>query len=357
MPTRRTPSALALTLLALTLPAGCGGLRLHTIDAAYRKPSNVAVFFTVENSKDQPISGLTADQFKIYEDGKLISLYESNQTIVSPEIAAEHYTLLLVDMSASVTESDTVPFIVQAASEFTAQLEQYHKVAVFAFDGSAEIHKIQDFTSNSSASARGVTALASFRPRDPSTNLHGAMVEATKHLNKAVERAKTPLRFGTLVVFTDGTDRASRVSNGDMMKAITESNLDVFAIGVGSEIDEKTLSNLGRNGYARASDAEAIVNAFAAVTERILQWTQSHYLLSYCSPSRSGIHEVTVEAKTEADGAGKLTYQFDAAGFGPRCDPNTPPPFDTSGARGFKNRGRQQRTGIKLEIKASASVK
>jgi von Willebrand factor type A domain len=350
----RPPVALAVVFLALS--PGCSGLRLNTIDAAYRKPSNVAVFFTVEDRNDVPVAGMTADQFKIYEDGKLISLYESNQTIVNPEIAAEHYTLLLVDMSASITESDTVPFIVQAASEFTAQLEQYHKVAVFAFDGSKEIHKIQDFTASAGASRRGVTALASFQPRDPSTNLHGAMVEATKHLNEAVEKAKTPLRFGTLVVFTDGTDRAARVSNSDMMQALSESNVDVFAIGVGSEIDEKTLSGLGRNGYARASDAESIINAFAAVTDRILHWTQSHYLLSYCSPSRSGTHEVTIEAATEANGSGKLKYSFDANGFGPRCDPNSPPPFDTSGKRGFKNRGRQQRTGIKLEIKASASA-
>lgn len=345
-------------VLASVLALGgtaCGGLRLNQLDAAYRKPSNVALFFTVEERGGVPVAGLTAESFRIYEDGNLISLYESQQTIVSPEIAAEHYTLLLMDMSASVTESDNVPFVVEAATAFTAELERHHKVAVFAFDGSEKIHKIQDFAS-AGASRRGVSALSSFSPRDPSTNLHGAIVEAIKHLDQAVEKARAPLRFGTLVVFTDGTDRAGRVTNRAMSDALDDSNLDVFAIGVGSEIDEKTLSQIGRNGYALAADSGSLVNAFSAVTERIVQWTKSHYLLSYCSPSRSGSHQVTVEANKDGAGKGKLSFQFDATGFGPKCNPSQPPPFDTTGKRGFKPR-RPERTGIRLEIKGAAAAK
>ena len=43
-----------------------------------------------------------------------MSVHESQQTIINPEVAAEHYTLLLVDMSGSVTESDQVPLLVTA---------------------------------------------------------------------------------------------------------------------------------------------------------------------------------------------------------------------------------------------------
>ena len=84
-----------------TLPFGCAGMRLSKLDAAYRKPSNVAVFFTVESRGGVPVAGLTAESFRIYEDGKVISLYESQQTIVNPEIAAEHYSAGLKIDSAS----------------------------------------------------------------------------------------------------------------------------------------------------------------------------------------------------------------------------------------------------------------
>ena len=91
------------------MSVGCGGgLKLTKVDAAYRKPSNVAVFFAVQNSDDEPVADMVATDFKIYEDGRVVSIDESRQTIVNPEVAAVHQTLLLVDMSASVTESDQV---------------------------------------------------------------------------------------------------------------------------------------------------------------------------------------------------------------------------------------------------------
>ena len=91
-----------LVLAALSLLAGCAGLQLTTIKATQNRPSNVAVYFKVQDSSGEPMGGLTADRFRIYEDDQLVSQYESKQTILNPEVAAVHYTLLLVDMSGSV---------------------------------------------------------------------------------------------------------------------------------------------------------------------------------------------------------------------------------------------------------------
>lgn len=341
-------------LLALTL-AGCGGLRLSMVDSAYRTPSNVAVYFTVDTASGEPVAGLTAEQFRIYEDGSLVSVAESNQTIVNPELAAEHYTLLLVDMSGSVSESDQVPLIEEAATEFTSSLEEHQRVAVYAFDGSEDIHTITPFTRSAGAANAGVGRISGFTPRDPSTNLHGAVVSAIAELDQAIERSDVPLRFGTVVVFTDGTDRAARVTRDAMGDAIEASAYDFFAIGVGDEIDEGTLSAVGREGYVAVSDRTAIRDAFTEISQRIVQMTQRYYLLSYCSPARAGEHRVTVEAVTEG-GSGSLTYEFDATGFGPRCNPDQPPPFDTSrpGAAP-RTRGRRQR-GERLEVRARATA-
>src|SRR2546425_1096411 len=99
----------ALPLAAASVLALGGCLHLELVDASVRKPSNVAVYFSVVDTKKQPVPNLAADQFKIYEDGKLVSVYESKQTILNPEVAAVQYTLLLVDMSGSVVESGGVP--------------------------------------------------------------------------------------------------------------------------------------------------------------------------------------------------------------------------------------------------------
>src|ERR1700722_19493191 len=95
-----------------------------------QKPSNVAIYFKVRNIDGDPVGGLTADKFRIYEDGQLVSQYESKQTILNPEVAAAHYTLLLVDMSGSVSDSGTVPDLVRAVSTFADRVEKSEHVAI-----------------------------------------------------------------------------------------------------------------------------------------------------------------------------------------------------------------------------------
>lgn len=367
--TSRSNTLASITVLAavVALSSACGGgLRLTLVDAAHRAPSNVAMYFTVDTSGGEPVGGLVATDFRIYEDDALVSVDESKQTIINPEVAAEHFTLLLVDMSGSVTESDQVPAIEAAAAAFAATIGTSQKIGIYAFDGSEEIHPITPFTSSGGAGAAGAGRISSFRPRDPSTNLHGAMVAAIEKLDEAIASAQTPLAFGTIVVFSDGTDHAARVSFDDMLDKLGESEHDVFAIGVGNEIDEDTLAKIGRDGSVRVEDATALTQAFEDIGRRIVAATQRYYLLSYCSPARAGVHEVTVEA-VQGEATGSVTYEFDAAGFGPQCNPASPPPFAVGTQRvgagrrvhqrapGGRGRGRGG-AGAGVQVEAGASV-
>jgi VWA domain-containing protein len=315
--------------------AGCAGLQLTTIKATQQKPSNVAIYFKVQDTAGDPLGGLTADRFRIYEDDQLVSQFESKQTILNPEVAAVHYTLLLVDMSGSVSESGTGDTLVQAVGTFTDRVEKQQKVGIYAFDGSTDLYPIVPFTDQAGSAKAGVQQLATFKPKDPSTNLNGAVVKALDELDTALGRATQPLRFGTLVVFTDGTDRANRVPAADMQQHIKEKPFDVFAIGLGAEIQQTQLGNIGKSGTAMAADKTAIVKAFDDVGAKVEARTKSFYLLSYCSPSRAGKHEVRIEAvvkngPNDSERVGSLKSDFDATGFAPGCDPNTPPSFDVS---------------------------
>jgi hypothetical protein len=83
-----------------------------------------------------------------------------------------------------------------------------------------------------------------------------------------------------------------------------------------------------------AADKTAIVKAFDDVGARVEARTRSYYLLSYCSPSRAGKHEVRIEAvfrdAQKNESTGSLKSDFDATGFMPGCDPSTPPAFDVT---------------------------
>jgi hypothetical protein len=329
--------------LSLLVATGCG-LNLQLVDATVKKPSNVAVYFSVVDHKGDGVANLAAQQFHIYEDGKLVSPFESKQTILNPEVAAVQYTLLLVDMSGSVVQSGSVGELTDAAQAFSQRVSKLQEVAVYAFDGAKEIHPIVGFTSGGGSVQGGINALRSYKPRDPSTNLNGAVVEALSVLAKQMDKAQQPLRFGTLVVFTDGTDHAHRVSREDLVKALDDSapQISVFVIGVGAEVDPSELRAIGRSGAVLSKNPAEVKAAFDKIAQKVEDFTKSFYLLSYCSPARAGEHDVRVEADVNKRGKGSLDYHFKADGFQPNCDPNTKPSFDVHHPR-FKKRDKESR--------------
>ena len=315
--------------------SGCGGsLTVTRVNSAQKKPNNVWVFFTVDKGRKDPVAGLTADDFAIYEDDGLVSKFESKQTIQNPEVAAVMYTLLLVDMSGSVTESGQSDALVDAAKSFTDQVGKHQKVGVYAFDGEEKLHSVVPFTEAQGSVQGGLDGLRKYKAKDPSTNLNGAVVEALRELKSSLDKDKKPIKFGTLVVFTDGTDRAARMTREDMKKEVNDDkyqNYEMFAIGVGAEIEKAHLEDIGKDGTELASDREKVKDAFDKMATKIEAHTKRFYLLSYCSPARKGEHLVRIEAiRNGPKETGSLEYKFVADGFGPppECDPNAPPTFD-----------------------------
>ncbi len=323
------------TASLLTLVGACGGgasgLKLERLDSSVQKPSNIAVYFTVETADGEPVAGLEADSFQIYEDGKLVSEHESKQTILNPEVAVEHFTLLLVDMSGSVTESDDLPTIVAGASSFAERLGNVTKVAIYAFDGRKDIVSITDFSNSKGRVNNAAERLDGFNSKDPSTNLNGAVVSALGVLDKRLSRSRMPLRFGTLVIFTDGSDRAARVDRETMLDAVYATEHEIYVIGVGSEIDEGELSEIGVTDVVIQPNRQEISQAFDDTASRIEAMSQRYYLLGYCSPARAGDHKVKIVTQAEGK-SGSLSYEFSAKGFRPDCDPTKKPAFSLTRA-------------------------
>ena len=307
------------------LASGCVGLNLQLVDRSVQRPSNIAVYFTVDTTRGDPVADLTPADFHIYEDGQPVSIFESRQTILQPEVVAAHYTLLLVDMSGSVTGSPDMEKVVSGASTFAGQVGRYQKLGVYAFDGSPHLTPIVPF---GGGNPEGITrALTGFQPKDPSTNLNGAVVDAIKVVEHQMTQSTVPLRFGTLVVFTDGTDHAARVPRDALEKAVNEAGVEIYAIAVGAEVNEHEIRAIGRNGTFTSKNPADIQRGFAEIGARIEGMSKRYYLLSYCSPARAGAHNVEIEA-VKGGHRGRLGYDFKADGFGPNCDPNQKPAFN-----------------------------
>jgi hypothetical protein len=135
-----------------------------------------------------------------------------------------------------------------------------------------------------------------------------------------------PLTFGTLVVFTDGTDRAHRVPREKVHEALAQANAEILVIGVGTEIDQGELRIIGKDGAILSKDRRDIAASFDAAAARVEAFSKRFYLLGYCSPARAGAHDLQI-ATSAMGRSGTLQYHFDARGFGAPCDPTQKPAF------------------------------
>jgi hypothetical protein len=326
-----------IVLLTLTACACGSSLKVTPLKTSVQKPSNVSLYVTVETGGGDPVGGLAAEDFRIYEDGKLVSKFESQQRILNPEVAVVHYTMLLVDLSASVTASGSLEAVTSAADGFARRVAKIHQVGVYAFDGEREVHKIVPFSQSEGAVRGGLAGLRSYRAKDPSTNLNGAILDALRELTQVRRRSPVPLHFGSLVVFTDGTDRAGYAQSDEVRRALDESDVEVFVIGLGGEVDRGELEALGKDGFVFAENDGAVHQAFDQVAQRIENMARRYYLLSYCSPARAGTHTLRLEA-IKGGARGATEYEFSATGFSPACDPNAKPAFQVSGLQAARAR-------------------
>jgi len=329
---RRNFRSLGASLL-VTLLAGCGGLRVEHVDTTQRRPNNVWVFFTVQQ-EGKPVAGLTADDFDIYEDGKLVSPADSKQVAQNPDRASVSATLLLVDLSGAAD-----PALIEASRTLVDRVGKTHKVGVYAFDGSERLYPLVPFVHADGATEPGLDGLRDLKPKDPSTNLYGAVVQGVRELEHALDRDGKPVKLGTLVVLASGGDRAARVSRDQMLEVLgadEHRRYQLYAIGLGAAAKEAHLQDVGRSGTELVADVSGVSAAFDRVAERIDDRKNQLYLLSYCTPARRGEHELRIEARTQGDkpSVGSLRTRFVAEGFGPppECDPNLPPTFEAPSA-------------------------
>lgn len=310
-------------------------------------PSKVSWSFRVDTCGGEPVAGLSATQFEIYEDDKKVSTYESQQHVASRGERFKLFSVVLLDLSGSMLRSGEFPALQGAAGEYLKTALKNggdaQRVQLMTFDGRDEPQVLVPFTSDLSALQAGLASLsesectvsaqcagfadrktcAGWRCVDDSTNLNGAIVKTLAAVDAARSSTDVPWHDGALVVFTDGTDQASRVSTAAAQSAVNNSTEHVFAVGLGGEVDIEALKSFGRDGYWPVAKAEQLESAFTEIADRVSGLANRFYVLEYCSPKRSGTHtiEIRATATTEREGTltGSLSSSFDATGFESGC--------------------------------------
>lgn len=316
------------------LSLGENDLILSIQDQFTSLPGKVSIFFKVSDTAGNPVSGLTANQFTIYEQGRnddcfnTISTSESFARISPNSQIFNNNTLLVLDLSNSVL-SGSLNELKSASASFINNVmpqieEASFKMAVYWFDGEDELHLLQPLTTSKDDLLTAVEAITPDISNDPSTDLYGAVIKATEIAEGLVQEGinNAIISAASVVLFTDGTDQASRYSEQDALNDVNEAdrNISFFTIGLGSEIDTEVLAEIGKTFSVIAGNKEELETTFNEISFRVSQQANSFYLFEYCTPKRdgSGINNLAIQV-TNGDRQGAVQTEFNAADFTGGC--------------------------------------
>jgi uncharacterized protein YegL len=312
-----------------------GDLIISIQDSFTSLPAKVSIFFKVDEKNGKPVAGLTETDFSIFEKGRndtdfeLISAFEAERKVADNSKIFSHCTILLLDLSGSVT-SQSLQELKDASKSFVDVVIPVGgkpspvKLGIWWFDGEADLHPLVSPTNDKIALKSGIDGLTPGMSADNSTNLYGAVIEGADIASSALAtlQGQQILAGASVVIFTDGTDQAARQTKENAYQAVDEvaPNISFFSIGLGGEIDEAVLQRIGSGGSAFADDINSLITTFNEVAQWVKDEANSYYLFEYCSPKRdgSGLNGLRLEVEYQGK-KGSRTTQFDATGFGGGC--------------------------------------
>lgn len=298
-------------------------------------PGKVSILFKVSDKLGNPVSGLTANQFTIYEQGRnddcfnTISSSESLARISPNSQIFSNNTLLVLDLSNSVLES-SLDELKSASTSFVnnvmpTQESDSFRMAIYWFDGEDVLHLLNPLTSSVSELTQAIDGITTDISNDPSTDLYGAVIKSTEIAEELIQTSNQEEVIGaaSVVIFTDGTDQASRFTEESALREVNNANRNIsfFTIGLGAEIDTEVLTEIGKTASVFASNKEELEATFNQISQRVSEQANSFYLFEYCTPKRDGSGDNNLVIQLTNDGLqGAVQTEFNADGFTGGCE-------------------------------------
>ncbi len=317
------------------LDLGENDLILSIQDQFTTLPGKVSIFFKVSDKDGTPVPGLTAEKFTIYEQGRndecfnTISTSESQARISPNSQIFSNNTLLVLDLSNSVLSSSLAELKMAGISfvenVMPATAQESFKMAIYWFDGENVLHELNPLTASKTELTAAIESITDDISNDPSTDLYGAVIRSTDIASQLLAASTQGDKIGavSVVIFTDGTDQASRFTKAAAQKKVDEANPNIsfFTIGLGAEIDTQVLTDIGKTFSVFAGNKEELETTFNDISFRVSQQANSFYLFEYCSPKRdgSGENNLTIQVK-DGSRQGGVQTKFNANGFTGGCE-------------------------------------
>lgn len=240
----------------------------------FRSAVDLASFsVTVTDKKDKLVTGLSRDDFEVYEDGvkQDLTLFARGD---QPESPIDLHLGLLFDTSGSM--EDTISFSRSAAIKFLNTVTDAKDITLVAFDTQVQVTRYgqNDFP-------RLVERIRRRKP-DGMTALYDAV-------GVYLDGAQSEEGRRVLVLYTDGGDTSSTLNYTDLQTLLQASDITLYAVGFLSELTTsqqmdvrmklRTLSEL----TAGQAFFPGVLKELDGAYERIRDEIHAQYTVGYLS--------------------------------------------------------------------------
>lgn len=317
-------------------------------------PGRVSLLIQVRDERGKPFTGLSARDFRLFENDVEISPTEAQQQLLPLPRVYQLLSLLLLDLSSSISADPMALAAEISAAKAYIDLvtrDPSQRVAIAFFFGADDIvpATIQDpltgqyrplgFSGDPVALHEALDNVDRIEVFDDSTNLYGAVIQAASELDDEVvavlEEGEVEFVSKALVTFTDGGHNANDIPLESAVAAIED---DVFAytIGVGTEIDRRALRELGPQGSVFVNDLARLVESFEKVARSLSDEANSFYRIAYVSPKNDGTRDPILRVEAADSSRVELETSFStryfSAGAGFVQPMETTPAFEFEGS-------------------------
>ncbi len=256
--------------------------------------------------RGEPVLSLAAADFELLDNG----VRQQIELVNTESLPGLPLSVLLVLDTSSSMAGEKIGHLRVAAQVLLSGLEAKDQAALVAFSGHLQLRA--DWTSDGVLLRRAVDGLEAFGATALNDALFaGLMMTAS-------------LRRPMIVLFTDGDDTFSWLSEAQVLRTAEESSAVVYAVGLaagqetegGSKFEESPLLREavemtgGRLFYAAAA------RDLKSVFERILKEATGRYLLSYQprGVAKEGWHQLEVKLKgRRGEVRARRGYYYDRA--------------------------------------------
>ena len=279
---RREIAAVAILENGATLRSEAVVTKALRID--YRETARVILLGAVVKTRsNRPITGLTQDQFRVFENGKQLEI----ETFYKERLPLD--LVFLLDTSSSLRDGG-IDEVKYAATTFLNGLDPTDRVALYEFKG--EPRKLMGFTTDRK---RMRDLIAQLKPLGE-TALFDAALAGLAELKDRRRGRKA------LVLFTDGRDNIyeSREKATLLRRAITtaqNNEVTMFTIGLGDKVHKAALERIAEETGGRFHFADR-PNRLGAIFGEIILDLKNQYMLGVRSQAvRRGFYKLEVKVR------------------------------------------------------------